>query len=151
MEYEICKLNTDEFEKCANIWKMDSHKELAQQFLVELQSGNRVTYVYKSDGAFLGEISLVFDTGDSDYTVKNQRVYISRLVVKKQCRRMGIGKKLIEFIVELARNMNYKELSIGVNLDNYPALRLYANQGFDKIVFVGEDENGKYLKLIKEL
>lgn len=149
--YEICKLNISDFEKCANIWNMDSQKELAKQFLKELQSGNRITYVYKIDGMFVGEISLVFDEGDSDYTIKNQRVYISRLVVKKQYRRLGIGRQLIEFIVDLAKNMKYTQLSIGVDLDNYPALKLYAEQGFDKIIFVGEDDQGKYLKLLKEL
>lgn len=148
---EICKLNVSDFEKCANIWNMDRQKELAKQFLKELQSGNRVTYVYKIDGMFVGEISLVFDEGDSDYTIKNQRVYVSRLVVKKDCRRTGIGRQLIKFIIDLAKSMKYRELSIGVDLDNYPALKLYADQGFDKIIFVGEDEQGKYLKLLKEL
>ncbi|MBQ4110598.1 MAG: GNAT family N-acetyltransferase [Clostridia bacterium] len=130
---------------------MDKQKELATQFLSELKSGNRITYIYKIDGMFVGEISLVFDEGDSDYTIKNQRVYVSRLVVKKTYRRTGIGKKLIEFISDLAKEMKYRELSIGVDMDNYPALKLYADQGFNKIIFVGEDEQGKYMKLIKEL
>lgn len=148
---EICKLNICDFAKCANIWNMDKQKELATQFLSELKSGNRITYIYKIDGMFVGEISLVFDEGDSDYTIKNQRVYVSRLVVKKTYRRTGIGKKLIEFISDLAKEMKYRELSIGVDMDNYPALKLYADQGFNKIIFVGEDEQGKYMKLIKEL
>jgi len=148
---EICKLNIDDFEKCANIWNMDSHKELANRFFSELQSGNRLTYVYKKDGMFVGEISLVFDTDDSDYTIKDKRLYVSRLVVKKQLRRMGIGRKLVEFASNLAKDMGYKELSIGVDLDNYPALRLYSDTGFNKIIFVGEDDRGKYVKLLKEL
>jgi len=130
---------------------MDSHKELANRFFSELQSGNRLTYVYKKDGMFVGEISLVFDTDDSDYTIKDKRLYVSRLVVKKQLRRMGIGRKLVEFASNLAKDMGYKELSIGVDLDNYPALRLYSDTGFNKIIFVGEDDRGKYVKLLKEL
>ena len=151
MKHEICKLDINDFEKCANIWKMDSNKELAQKFLKELKSGNRITYIYKTGGMFVGEVSLVFDEGDSDYTVKNQRIYVSRLVVKKTLRRNGIGRKLMEYVIELAKNMNYKEMSIGVDLDNFPALKLYADLGFDKIIFVGEDDHGKYVKLIKEL
>jgi len=151
MTSEICKLDIKDFEKCANIWNMDKQKDMAKRFLSELQSGNRITYIYKADEMFVGEISLVFDEGDSDYTIKNQRIYISRLVVKKSCRRMGIGRKLIKFAAEQAKNMGYKELSIGVNLDNYPAIKLYADEGFDRIIFVGEDELGKYMKLIKNL
>ena len=151
MKHEICKLDINDFEKCANIWKMDSDRELAQKFLKELKSGNRITYIYKKDGMFVGEVSLVFDEGDSDYTVKNQRIYVSSLVVKKTLRRNGIGRKLMEYAIELAKNMNYKEMSIGVDLDNFPALKLYADLGFDKIIYVGEDNHGKYVKLIKEL
>ena len=151
MNGEICKLNVADFEKCSNIWNMEQHKELAMRFLSELKSGNRVTYVYKEDGEYLGEISVVSDADDSDYTIPGKRLYVSRLVVKKPRRRSGIGRHLIEFIISEAEKMNYKELSIGVNLDNYPALRLYAEQGFDKIIFVGEDDDGKYVKLVKEL
>lgn len=151
MAYEICKLDISDFEKCSNIWKIHEHKDKAEKFLQELKSGNRITYVYKDDGEFLGEISLVFDSGDNDYTIKDERIYVSRLVVKKQCRRMGIGKKLVEFTLELARKMGYKEISVGVDLDNYSALKLYACCGFNKIVFVGEDENGKYMKLVGKL
>ena len=115
---------------------MDSQKELAKQFFNELQNGNRSTYVYKADDLFIGEISLVFDTGDSDYTIKNQRVYVSRLIVKNEYRRNGIGRRLVEFVTALAKDMGYKELSIGVDLDNYAALKLYADLGFDKIIFI---------------
>lgn len=151
MNGEICKLNVADFEKCSNIWNMERHKDLAMRFLAELKSGNRITYVYKEDGEYLGEISVVSDADDSDYTIPGKRLYVSRLVVKKQRRRSGIGRHLIEFIISEAKKMNYKELSIGVNLDNYPALKLYAEQGFDKIIFVGEDDDGKYVKLVKEL
>lgn len=104
MNYEICKLSINDFERCKNIWNMDSQKELAKQFFNELQNGNRSTYVYKADDLFVGEISLVFDTGDSDYTIKNQRVYVSRLIVKNEYRRNGIGRRLVEFVTALAKD-----------------------------------------------
>ena len=47
--------------------------------------------------------------------------------------------------------MGFSELSIGVDIDNYPALRLYADAGFREIIFVGEDEQGRYMKLLKRL
>ncbi|MBQ4122353.1 GNAT family N-acetyltransferase [bacterium] len=151
VEYEICKLDISDFDKCSNIWKMNEHKDLAKRFLSELQCGNRLTYIYKENGEFLGEISLVFDACDKDYTIKDKRIYLSRLVVKKQLRRKGIGRKLVEFIIEVAKNMGYNELSVGVDLCNYAALKLYTEYGFDKIVFVGEDGDGKFLKLLKVL
>ena len=47
--------------------------------------------------------------------------------------------------------MGYSEMSIGVDMDNYPALRLYTGLGFREILFLGEDADGKYFKLLKRL
>ena len=115
MKCEICKLNISDFEKCSNIWNMERQKELAEQFLKELKSGNRITYIYKSDNEFVGEISLVFDANDSDYTIKNHRIYVSRLVVKKDQRQKGVGRQLVRFVTELAKNMNYKQILLKKN------------------------------------
>ena len=149
MEIELLK--TDNYYKCNNIWDMEKRKELAEKFLSELKSGNRITYVCKDGDEFIGEISLVREMNDPDYTIPNQRVYVSRLIVKKECRRKGIGKSLVDFVTEKAEALGYSEMSIGVNLDNYPALKLYIDSGFDKVIYIGEDELGKYLKLMKTI
>lgn len=151
MDFEILKLSPAEFEKCGNIWNMKQQEKLANQFYGELISGNRVTYVCKQDNEFIGEISLVFDTNDSDYTIDKRRVYVSHLIVKPEKRRNGIGKRLVEYATDKAKEMGYSEMSIGVDLDNYPALKLYADSGFDNILFIGEDHQGKYVKLLKEI
>lgn len=151
MDFEILKLSPVEFEKCGNIWNLKQQEKLANQFYGELISGSRVTYVCKQDNEFIGESSLVFDTNDSDYTIDKRRVYVSHLIVKPEKRRNGLGKRLVEYATDKAKEMGYSEMSIGVDLDNYPALRLYADSGFDKILFIGEDHQGKYVKLLKEI
>ena len=144
-------LQIEEFDKCGNIRNMEKQSELAEKFLCELKSGNRITYVCKDNDDFIAEISLVQDMSDSDYTIPNQRVYVSRLIVKPEYRRQGIGKMLVDFITDKAKELGYNEMSIGVDLDNFPALKLYTDCGFNKIIFIGEDEQGKYLKLLKEI
>ena len=148
---KIKPLTLEEFPKCGNIWNMERHTELAERFLSELCSGSRLTWVYERDGAFLGEISLVLEQNDPDYTIPGRRIYVSRLIVKPEERRKGIGRALTEFAVNKAAEMGYSELSIGVDIDNYPALRLYWQAGFRELLFVGEDADGKYFKLLKQL
>ena len=146
---EIVLLQIADYDKCSNIWNMKKQSELAEKFLCELKSSNRITYVCKDNDDFIAEISLVKDMNDSDYTIPNQRVYVSRLIVKPEYRRQGIGKKLVEFISDKAKELGYNEMSIGVDLDNYPALKIYTDCGFNKIIYIGKDEQGKYLKLLK--
>jgi ribosomal protein S18 acetylase RimI-like enzyme len=144
-------LRPEEFPQCSDIWDMEKHADLAARFLSELRSGNRLTWVYERDGLFLGEISLVLNKDDPDYTLPGRRIYVSRLIVRKENRRQGIGKALVEYAVSRAAEMGYAEMSIGVDMDNYPALRLYAGLGFREILFLGEDADGKYFKLLKRL
>ena len=151
MKDDIIRLDLSDFDKCGNIWDMQKQGELAARFLREMREGIRTTYIYRIDGDYIGEISIVTDAGDPQYTIPDRRLYVSRLIVKDEYRRQGIGKKLVNFIVRNAQQEGYRELSIGVDLDNYPALRLYAQMGFDRIVHIGEDEYGRFVKLIKEL
>ncbi len=151
MNGSIRQLKPEEFQKCSDIWDLEKHAGLAAQFLSELRSGNRLTWVYERDSQFLGEISLVLNKDDPDYTIPGTRIYISRLIVRKENRRQGIGKALVEYAVRLAAEMGYSELSIGVDMDNYPALRLYTAAGFREILYLGEDEDGRFFKLLKRL
>lgn len=151
MKDDIIRLDLSDFDKCGNIWDMQKQGELAARFFREMREGIRTTYIYRIDGDYIGEISIVTDAGDPQYTIPDRRLYVSRLIVKDEYRRQGIGKKLVDFIVRKAQQEGYRELSIGVDLDNYPALRLYAQMGFDRIVHIGEDEYGRFVKLIKEL
>ena len=57
----------------------------------------------------------------------------------------------MNYVIDYAQRNNYEELSLGVNLDNYIALKLYVSLGFTKIQYIGEDSDGKYVKLIKSL
>lgn len=148
---EIIELDIKNYEKCGNIWNMEKNKELKDRFYKELLSKNRMTFVYIKDNEYIAEISIVFNKNDRDYSIPGKRLYISRIIVKKSLRGQGYGKKLMNYVIDYAIKNKYEELSLGVNLDNYIALKLYVGLGFTKIQYIGEDSDGKYVKLIKKL
>ena len=143
-------LNPEEYHKCSNICNMKS-QPLADKWLDEIKSGNRLVFIYKINGEFIGEGALVLDTGDPDYTVPDRRVYVSRMIVKKEYRNRGIGSEILEFLITKARELSFSEMSIGVDKDNINALHLYNKYDFTEVLFDGSDENGEYLKLMKKL
>lgn len=148
MRGHILKLEIENYKKCSAVWDMEKDSQLAERFYNELLSGNRITYVYAVDDEYAAEISLVYDMNDSDYTIPDKRAYVSRLIVKPEYRRKGIGKTLVDFIKRTAAEQGFSELSIGVDIDNYPALKLYVEAGFEKIIYIGQDEQGRYVKLL---
>ena len=143
-------LNPEDYHKCSNIWNMES-QPLADKWLDEIKSGNRLVFVYKINGEFIGEGALVFDTGDPDYTIPDHRVYVSRMIVKNEYRNRGIGSEILEFLIDKAKEMGFAEMSIGVDKDNVNAVHLYNKYGFTEVLFDGKDEYGKYLKLMKRI
>lgn len=149
-DYTIEKLKLEEYEKCNNIWNM-SKCEFTVKFRSEIESGNRVVFIYKINGEFIGEIAYVIDMNDKDYTIPNRRIYISRLIVKQQYRNKGIGSILIDYILGEIKNMGYAEATIGVDKDNFAALHLYKKKGFTNVLFEGKDEYGEFYKLMKAL
>ena len=149
-EIKIELLKLDEYEKCSNIWNMKA-QPLAEKWREEIPSGNRLVFVYKINGIFIGEGALVLDTGDPDYTISGQRVYVSRMIVKKEYRGRGIGSEILEFLINKAKEMDFVEMTIGVDKDNENALHLYRKYGFTEVLFDGADEDGEYYKLMKRI
>lgn len=146
----IERLKSEEYRKCSNIWDMKS-QPLAEKWYDEIVSGNRQVYIYKIDGEFIGEGALVFDTGDADYTIPDKRIYVSRMIVKKEYRNRGIGGEILQFLIEKATEMGYTEMTVGVDKDNENAVHLYKKYGFTEVLFDGADENGEYYKLMKRI
>jgi ribosomal protein S18 acetylase RimI-like enzyme len=148
--HKIEKLDIKDYEKCNNIWDM-SKCEFTEKFRQEIKNGNRTTFIYKINEEFIGEIAYVLDMQDSDYTIPNKRIYISRLIVKPTHRNQGIGGILIDFILKEIKKLGYTEATIGVDKDNLTALHLYKSKGFNHIIFDGKDEYGEFYKLMKIL
>lgn len=143
-------LAPEDYHKCSNIWNMKT-QPLADKWLEEIKSGNRLVFAYKINGKFIGEGALVLDTGDPDYTIPEKRIYVSRMIVKKEYRGRGIGGEILEFLIAKAKSMGYSEMTIGVDKDNVNALHLYKKYGFTEVLFDGADENGEYYKLMKRI
>ncbi|MBO5421101.1 MAG: GNAT family N-acetyltransferase [Clostridia bacterium] len=148
--FTIEPLKPEDYHKCSNIWNMKT-QPLAEIWRAEIASGIRLVYIYKINGEFIGEGALVLDTGDPDYTVSGKRVYVSRMIVKKEYRNRGIGSEILKFLIDKAKAMGYSEMTIGVDKDNTNALHLYRKFGFTEVLFDGADENGEYFKLMKRI
>lgn len=152
MNDKIIKLESENYFKCSNIWDMDKNPARTKYWYDDMLSGNRIIFVYVEEGEYIGEGSLVLKRdGDPDYTIPNQRIYLSRMIVKAEYRNHGIGGKMIDFLVDYAKKQGYTEMSLGVDIINIGARWLYEKKGFTKIIFVGEDSDGKYVKLLKTL
>lgn len=150
LNYDIIKLNIDDYYKCNNIWDMSKEKS-ADKWCDELRIGNRLIFVSVIHNEFIADGALVFEKNDLDYTIPKRRIYLSRLNVKSEYQNYGIGGAMIDYLINSARKLGFSEISVGVNIDNYNAIHLYNKKGFTTLIFEGEDMLGKYVKLLKHI
>lgn len=148
-EYKIEQIKIDEYHKCNNIWDMKKCP-YTQQFKKQIIKGDRLTFIYKKDNEFIAEGSLVINVDDSDYFIPSKRIYISRMIVKREYRNKGICQLMLDFLVNTAKQMGYTQATIGVDADNEIALHIYQKSGF-VILKNCVDKDGEYYKMIKDL
>ena len=60
-------------------------------------------------------------------------VELMNIVIKKDKRNKGIGKKILDEIINLAKSTNLEYLTLEVNEKNVIACKLYKNAGFNVI------------------
>lgn len=130
---------------------MANNPHRTKKWYDELVSGNRITFVYTENDEFIGEGSLVIMNDDPDYTIPNKRIYLSRMIVKFEYRNRGIGRIIIDYLIDYAKGLGYEEISLGVDINNLNARHLYEKKGFTNVIFEGEDEYGEYVKLLRRL
>ncbi|WP_123610908.1 GNAT family N-acetyltransferase [Mobilisporobacter senegalensis] len=62
-----------------------------------------------------------------------------------------MGGELIDFLCVKAKELGYRELSLGVFESNAPAIYLYMKKGFNTLINETMEKEGKFYKLVKEL
>lgn len=151
ISYQIKKLRIEDHYRCSNIWEMEKNSKMTKGFYDELVNGNRITFIYLENNEFIGEGSLVFQNNDPDYTIPGKRIYLSRMIVKKEYRNRGVGGIIVDYLIDYAKKLGYEEITLGVDTDNVNARHLYDKKGFTTVLYLGKDEYGEYVKLLKKL
>lgn len=57
-------------------------------------------------------------------------IQLNKIAVDKKHRKKGIAKELINYIIKISKNNNYKKILLEVNENNLPAVKLYESLNF---------------------
>lgn len=146
--YTIKQIGLEDYPKSGAIWDMDACPYM-QTFISQIKAGVREVYILTVDGAYIAECDLVYDNPEYG-TVPGKRLYLSRLIVKKECRGKGYGKAIAQHVLTLAKEKGFCEIALGVNRDNTAAVGLYKSLGFT-VYEKAEDKDGLFYRMEKRL
>lgn len=106
-------------------------------------------YVWEEENQVSAMLS-IGDTADTDLTGAFE---IWRIYVAAQFQKKGIGKLLLDFAEQQAKQQGYKKIVIWAFRDNYRAVSFYQKHGYciDKEEYLGEPYLAIGIRLKKEI
>lgn len=110
----VCELEESSF---AMPWKKKDFEEL-------IESDKSSYLVIEADGLTVGAAGYTDQVGEG---------YINNVVIDGSFRRQGLGKRLMEAVIEDARNHGITDLTLEVRVSNEAAFKLYESVGFESV------------------
>ncbi len=147
--YSVKQIGSEEYSNCSEIWNKQKFQYTENMNKEQIKTGNRDVFILTVEDQYIAMCDLVYNKPEYE-TVPDKRLYLSRLVVKKNYRGEGYGKAILQYILSIAKEKEYSEIVLGVDCDNTVALNLYKKLGFS-IYELDEDKDGKFYKMIKFL
>ena len=116
-----------------NQWVGDYPNEA--HFLADLN--NDGLYIYKKDDEILASISLLNENDEAYKKLvwhKDNALVIHRVIVDPTIQRLGIGKQLFIYAIELGKELGYDSIKVDTHPDNIKMKGLIQKMGF---VYIG--------------
>jgi len=134
----------------------DQESLLREQLFRELSEigDNRYIFAGSEDGVLVAMIQLVIKNADNDPDLANSRdvAHVHALWVRHDRQGQGIGRQMMAYLEDKARQMGKRVLTLGVDDINARAIRLYEGIGYEVIKAVdGRTPEEKCLIMIKPL
>ena len=114
---DVIEIEKDFEEKFDNFWNINILKS-------ELDNNNSLYFVAKEEKEIVGFVGTLINV---DFTE------ITNIVVKKDFRKLGIGKMLLEKIIEETKKINKEMIYLEVNENNEGAINLYKKYRFEEV------------------
>jgi ribosomal protein S18 acetylase RimI-like enzyme len=109
-----------------------------------MNSNSRFFFIYL-DNLLAGYLKLNIDSAQTEKIDRNG-LEIERIYIRKEYKRQGLGRQLLEFAIELATKERRKLIWLGVWEENENALLFYQMFGFRK-----NGTHNFYIEIVKEL
>ena len=122
-EINITVATLDDVPSIATIEKSSFSTPWSQNAIFESMDAGTYFCVAKLNDMIVGYMGLSAVVGEG---------YVTNVAVLPEYRRLGIGKKILEYVIDNFKN-ELEFISLEVRVSNTPAISLYEKFGFEKV------------------
>ncbi len=121
-EIKIAIANENDVLDIANIEKASFSTPWSENAILESMNAGTVFYVARSSDKIVGYMGLSKIVGEG---------YVTNIAVLPKYRRLGIGKKILEYVINDSAELEF--ISLEVRITNQAAISLYEKLGFKNV------------------
>lgn len=109
-------------------WDLFDEDKLKAIYQTDLETGRKIYFVARDENKIVGLCTLV--VRDNIHYLKIG--LIDELVVDKDYRHQGIGKMLLDKVMDIAKEKGCYRVELHSNMERIETHRFYENNGFEK-------------------
>lgn len=106
----------------------DAYRERQLKYI---SSRNKIYLVLELDGKLIGYVN-GYLVENNDVYYKEPVAYLDCLCIDKSVRKQGLGKKLLDEFINVAKKKGIKYVKLNAFESNIPAVNLYKKEGFEE-------------------
>ncbi len=123
MEFTLKIMNAEHISQIAQLEKECFSEPWSENALSEELANENSHFLVAVSGGVAGYIGVQEICGEA---------YITNVAVFGKCRKLGIGRALLRAACDGAKSRNCEFITLEVRESNFPAIKLYESEGFEK-------------------
>lgn len=139
----VRKLKADELNLLTELFNYKDVNGMIAENIRDIESGAIDIFALFFNDILIGELRAKYHCDDTRFAENGKRTYLYAFRVSEKYQGRGLGKFLLEKVLEQLKADGYKEFTVGVEDDNIKARYIYEKYGFtEKIARIKESYQG---------
>lgn len=134
MSYIIKKLPVSELYALTQLCDYNDVEEMIAENTRDIENKSIDIYVIYLNNQLVGELHVAYEKEDKNFAERGKRAYLFAFRVLEAYQSQGIGKYLLEKVLDTLKTEGYSEFTVGVEDDNLRAKYIYQKYGFTKVI-----------------
>ena len=132
--YEIKKLPVSELDTLTQLCDYNDVEEMIAENARDIENRSIDIFVVYLNNQLVGELHVAYEKEDKNFAERGKRAYLFAFRVHEEYQNQGIGKYLLEKVLDTLKAEGYREFTVGVEDDNLRAKYIYHKYGFTKVI-----------------
>ena len=133
-DYTVRKITVSELPRLTELFDYNDIDAMIEENTSCIQNGVMDIFILLDGEKLIGELHVSYESNDRLEAFRGVRAYLSAYRVHKDFQGMGLGKFLMNSVIDTLAAEGYSEFTVGVEDDNDRALHIYKEFGFGEVI-----------------